>query len=359
MLYEFLKKYEKPILLLATKKTLGISEDLPSSSELEKGLPIFYQDLIEVLKKGPTHEVRALGTNDLSKGEAAAHGKESKRLGYTISQVVHGYGALCQAVTEYAQEKNLLISSAEFHELNLCLDIAIAQAVTQFENIGREDTHQEEVFRLGELAHELRNTLTSAILAHQMISKGTVGVGGNTSQVLTRAHERMRDLIDRSLSEVRLESAPKLHLQKIQVVELVSDVEVTSIAEANSRGLTLSVDVDPNLEVNADRQLIVSALANLVQNAIKFTKPKGKIWLRGKKVEDRVILEVEDQCGGLPEGKSEELFQPYTQKGKDKSGVGLGLTISKRAIALNGGTLFVRNLPGKGCIFSITLPQAK
>ncbi len=359
MLYEFLEKNKKSILDLALKKTLGISENKPTTSELEKGLPIFYTELISVLKKGPVDNdsKKPVHTEELSITQAASHGKESQRLGYTLSQVVHGYGAICQSVTEFAQDKKFTITSWEFHELNLCLDIAIAQAVTQFAKTTKKDSEKKELLRLGELTHELRNTLASAILAHEMITRGTVGTSGNTSRILTNAHFRMRDLIDKSLSEVRLQIAPEPHLQKMNLMDVISDVEATAVTEARSKGLMLTIQVDPNIEVNGDRQLIESALANLVQNAIKYTKPKSNIWVRAKEVDKNIVIEVEDQCGGLPEGKAEELFRPFTQKDSDKSGLGLGLTISKRAIELNDGTLLVRNLPGKGCVFSINLPK--
>ena len=96
----------------------------------------------------------------------------------------------------------------------------------------------------------------------------------------------------------------------------------------------------------------------MVQNAIKFTKPGGIVWIRSKAVEIRVSLEVEDQCGGLPSGKAEELFKPFAQEGTDKSGLGLGLTISRSAVSLNKGVLSVRDLPRQGCVFSIDLPLA-
>ena len=70
-----------------------------------------------------------------------------------------------------------------------------------------------------------------------------------------------------------------------------------------------------------------------------------------------VLIEVEDQCGGLPEGKIEELFKPFIQKGLSMSGVGLGLAISRSAVALCNGQLLARDIPGKGCVFTINLPR--
>jgi C4-dicarboxylate-specific signal transduction histidine kinase len=70
-----------------------------------------------------------------------------------------------------------------------------------------------------------------------------------------------------------------------------------------------------------------------------------------------VSIEVEDECGGLPERNAEALFTPFgPRRGKDRTGLGLGLDISRKAVKACGGEIRVRNLPGKGCVFSIELP---
>ena len=70
----------------------------------------------------------------------------------------------------------------------------------------------------------------------------------------------------------------------------------------------------------------------------------------------RVLIEVEDECGGLPPGKAEDLFRPFEQRGADRSGLGLGLAIARESVETNGGKIRARNLPGRGCIFTIDLP---
>jgi C4-dicarboxylate-specific signal transduction histidine kinase len=72
---------------------------------------------------------------------------------------------------------------------------------------------------------------------------------------------------------------------------------------------------------------------------------------------DRILIDVEDRCGGLPPGAAETMFLPFTQSGENKSGLGLGLSICRRSVEANGGVLRVRNLPGSGCIFTIDLPR--
>jgi nitrogen-specific signal transduction histidine kinase len=138
------------------------------------------------------------------------------KLGYSISQVVHGYGALCQAITQYVEENSSQsVFAREFNRLNFCLDIAIAEAVTEFNRGQRQNAERDEVQRLGFLAHELRNALSNAVMAYQIIKTGKVGAGGNTARILENAHTRMREIIDRSLVEVRLQKRTNCQISEM------------------------------------------------------------------------------------------------------------------------------------------------
>ena len=81
--------------------------------------------------------------------------------------------------------------------------------------------------------------------------------------------------------------------------------------------------------------------------------------LRTVTTADRVRIEVEDECGGLPPGTGHRLFEPYKQATADHSGLGLGLTICQRGAAAIGAVMAVRDLPGKGCVFSVELARTK
>ena len=115
--------------------------------------------------------------------------------------------------------------------------------------------------------------------------------------------------------------------------------------------------VEKGLAVEGDRQILAAALANVLQNAVKFTRPHGRVYLTAYAAADRVLIGVEDECGGLPDGTAELIFQPFTQLGRERTGLGLGLPISRRGVEANGGTLDVRNLPGTGCVFTIDLAR--
>jgi len=363
MLYKFLDQYKNEIIDLCKGKVSADAESKPTSVLLEQGLPIFYDELIEVLRRtavatqAHSYNKSFMSTNRIKEGNAAEHGKESLRLGYSISQVVHSYGSVCQSITEFVQTKEYKVTSREFHDLNLSLDCAIAEAVTEFEKGQNKTTNYNEVERLGSLMHEMGNSLAAAIAAHEMIQMGHVGIAGSTSQVLSQSHERLRYLIQSVNAEIRLYGHPAIKPVRIRLADIIKEVETAAVIMKKTKEVRLEVDVDSTIQLTADYHLVLSALSNLVNNAMKFTKTHGKVLVRGKKTGDRILIEVEDECGGLPDGQIEDLFKPFTQRGSNKTGMGLGLSLSRRAIELNHGHITARNIPGKGCVFTIDLPK--
>jgi signal transduction histidine kinase len=278
-------------------------------------------------------------------------------MGFSVSQVVHGYGDICQVVTQLAVETHAPITGEEFQLFNRCLDDAIASAVTEFQRRRDESVAQQGTERLGVLAHEMRNRLSAAMLAFNLLKEGTVGIGGSTGTILGRNLVALRDLINNSLVGVRVEAGVG-ERTRIQVVELVREVEEEGALEAAATKSRLVVSpVEPGIEVEGDRQILAATLGNLLLNAFKFNRPSGQVSLRIIATAARVVIEVEDECGGLPVGRAEDLFLPFEQRGANRSGLGLGLAISRKAIEAMGGSLRVRDLPRQGCVFSIDLPR--
>ena len=357
MLHEFLTLHREEIIARTRAKVATRTAPRPTAAELEHGVPLFLDQLAETLRW--EQESPARPTSAEMAQSAARHGGELRQAGFTVAQVVHDYGDVCQAVTELAIELDLPISADEFKTLNRCLDEAIAQAVTEFARQRELSLADHETERLGFFAHELRNLLGNAILAFEVLKSGTVGVSGSTGQILGRNLVALRDLIDRSLAEVRLQAG--LHRREhVSLTQLMEEVEVAAAIEAKARRLRLTVTpVEPGVMIDVDRQLIAAALANLLQNAFKFSRPKGHVVLRTDTAtaEDRVLIEVEDECGGLPPGKADELFRTFEQRSADRSGLGLGLAIARESVETNGGEVRARSLPGRGCIVTIDLPR--
>jgi signal transduction histidine kinase len=262
-------------------------------------------------------------------------------------------------VTELASETRAPITVEEFRTLNRCIDDAIAEAVTEYSRQRERSIAAAGAERVAGLAHELRNQLSAAMLAFDMLKQGTVGVGGSTGAVLGRSLNGMRDLIDRSFAEIRLEGRLQSR-ERFSLTKLVEEIEVDATMEAKAHGLELRVtSVDAGVDLEGDRQILAAAVANLLQNAFKFTHPHGHVSLTITATLERVLIEVEDECGGLPPGKAEELFLPFQQRSTDRSGLGLGLSISRKGVEAHGGVIRVRDLPGRGCVFTIDLPRLK
>jgi signal transduction histidine kinase len=273
---------------------------------------------------------------------------------------VQGYGDICQAITELADELHAPITADEFRTLNRCLDEVIAEAVTEFARQRDRSVASQNTERLGIFAHELRNLLNNALLAYEALKTGTLGIGSNTGLMLGRALLGLRDLIDSSLVEVRLEAGAHRR-ERVGLAEFMEEVELAASIDAQAQGHELTLTRSAGSEaIDIDRQLLAAALGNLLQNAFKFSRPLGRIALRTDTTTapGRVLIEVEDECGGLPPGFADEVFQPFRQRGFNRSGLGLGLVIAREGVEANGGALRVRDIPGKGCVFTVDLPKA-
>ena len=237
-------------------------------------------------------------------------------------------------------------------------DNAIAGAVTGFLRRREQSLSEQETERLGELAHEQRNLISAAMLSFQVLRGGAVAIGGSTGAVLGRALMDLRDLTDRSMTAVRLATGVNTRT-RVQLAEFIEDVEASASMDAKARGIRFTVvPAQYGVAVNGDRQLLASAVGNLLSNAFKFTRSRSHVTLRTAIESGQVRIEIQDECGGLPPGKAEQLFRPFDRRGQDRSGLGLGLAISRQGVAASGGTIEVRDLPGQGCIFSIVLAVA-
>ena len=340
--------------------------------QLSHGVPMFLDQLTRTLAaEGDGDTVGGLLISGPSGGDASAlsemgvsatvHGGELLGLGYTVDQVVHDYGDLCQAITDLAVERDAPFSVDEFRTLNRCLDNAIADAVTEFAaqrdlEVARRQS-EEENERLGFLAHELRNHLHVAKLAFAALESGRLSVGGSTGAVLKRSLGSMEALIDHSLRAVRDAALAPLHPRLFSLAIFLADAARVAELYAVDTGCALRIaEVDAQLAVEGNRELLLAALGNLLQNAFKFTQAGSEVALHAHTSGSSIIIDVEDCCGGLPDGSADTMFEPFQQGFDDKCGLGLGLSIAKRSVEADLGTLTVRDLPGKGCVFTISLP---
>jgi signal transduction histidine kinase len=345
------------------------SEPKAAGNELDHGVPIFLDQLIATLTIEQASEpLRNRIASDAPRASvseigsmAALHGRDLLERGYTLEQVVRDYGDVCQAVTSLAYKTGASIEVDEFRTFNRCLDKAIAGAVTEYAYrqaaVTTEDGVEALNSRLGPLAHELRNYLHIATYAVKAIKAGNVGMSGATGAVLDRSLIGMRNLIDRSLAEVRVTVGLPPRLKTVRLADFLNEVAASASLDPLARECRFTMTpTDQDTEVDVDPEMLAAAVGNLLQNAFKFTKRHSEVRLHAQIAGGRALIKIEDHCGGLPIGIPEKLLLPFVQSGQDRSGLGLGLDICRRSVEANNGILRVRDVPGSGCIFTIDLP---
>jgi len=215
MLHDFLTSHRDELIQHCREKVAKRFAPSQTPQVVDHGVPLFLGQLVRTLESEQLTTARAESEPGPSPvptdiGRAATlHGAELLRLGFTVDQVVHHYGDVCQAVTELAVRKKSPINTDEFRTLNRCLDEAIADAVSAFGD-ERENAILDQATdlheRLGALADEQRRLVDVSLQALGAIQSGKLAATGATGTALVKTLEELRDLIDRTLPEIRLVS---------------------------------------------------------------------------------------------------------------------------------------------------------
>lgn len=315
-------------------------------SQLLDDLPSFVDDLVLALRDPAGHWPRL--------ESARSHGEHRMRFGIDIGALIEEIAVVGEAVIAVAREDDRSPTGDEILCLNRVIGRGAASSATAYSAMrDRELTHQAgEHFSF--IAHELRTPLQTARLAAAMLS-ASPSPRPDLLARLDRSLTHLSDLVDNALVQVRLAAAPTMRRERLRVTDLVEAAWDGIADHAELRGITVKRHVT-EFELDADRRLLVSALANLLKNAVKFSREGGRVVLRVIRGEGRALFEVEDECGGMPEDVPPRLFHPYVQAHADRSGFGLGLMIVKQAAEAHGGSVRVNNRPGEGCTFVLDVP---
>lgn len=214
MLHEFLTSNRQILISRCREKVAKRFEPTATLATIDHGVPLFLQQLAETLRDEQNTQIRCVDSQPTPTptqiGRAAAlHGAELLRRGFSVDQVVHDYGDVCQCVTALAVEQNVPISTDEFRTLNRCLDNAIADAVASFGSArqlsieGQVETLQQ---RLVVFSAENQRLVDIAIQSLTAIKTGNIGISGATGTLLAHTLEELRSLTDRTLPEILLSS---------------------------------------------------------------------------------------------------------------------------------------------------------
>ena len=287
----------------------------------------------------------------------AEHGVQRLHLGYEIGAMVREYAVLRDVVFDIAEQTQRPFATWELRAFSTYLIDAIAEAASHYGRARDEQLNTQAARHLAFVAHELRNPLGSVRLAFSsLMAKGQLPVSPALPRI-ERGLQRLSTLIDQELMDTKLKGKTDLHLELTHAGELLASMADDCAAEVEAKDIELTLEVDPSVAFLADHKAIAAAISNLVRNAVKFTRDGGCVHLRAKDAGPRITIEVEDECGGLPDGKVDQMFNPFVQLGRDRSGFGLGLAIAKQAVNAHGGELRVHNLAPRGCVFVLDLPK--
>jgi PAS domain S-box-containing protein len=211
------------------------------------------------------------------------------------------------------------------------------------------------------MVHELKTPLTpilasSELLVEELTEEPLLGLAKNVHRGAENMNKRVDELLDLARGEIgMLKINPKpVDLGKL-LLEVFKDMEL--VVQNSSQSLTLEVQNELPVTM-ADDDRVRQILLNLINNAIKYSSPGGKINIRASVQDSNIQVDVQDTGRGISEDEQKNLFQPYYRvEGRERlSGLGLGLTLSKKLVELHGGHIWVTSKKGVGSTFSFSFP---
>jgi signal transduction histidine kinase len=313
--------------------------------ELVDHMPAFVDELIETA---------ATTGERLPSGTAGLHGVERLRLGFDVDEVIREYGLLHECLIQAVSGTGHRLEAEEQRVIARAINRGIADAVSQYVSQRDAELERQASAHIGFIAHEVRNGLSVARMAYENMAREAGS--GSAPERLGRSLRAVAEVVDNALTQSWLRMGVVPQVQPLHVRAFLEELVPDLAAGARERVVEQQIELPPALVISADPRLLRSALSNLVTNALKFSPAGSTVTVRASLTAERLVIDVADQCGGLPPGRAEELFSPLVQRHENRTGFGLGLAIVRQAAEAHGGTVKVRDVPGVGCVFSLDLP---
>jgi signal transduction histidine kinase len=328
-----------------------------SRGELWDHLPRFFDEVLAVLRTEEGTGPEAAAPNESA--ASVAHGTQRLRVGFDLAEVIREYEILTECILDEVEAGDGSISTRAFRHVQRILNAGRAQAISAY--IDRRDAEMAQATsqHVAFIAHELRSPLMNAFLALTALRKNEPSEDQWALGMLTRNLSALRELVDQVLVADRLAGQIQLRRESFDLRALLEQVVADNQLSAERRHIQIAMQAPPALPYRGDQRLLRSAIGNVLGNAVKFTHEAGAISVRARRHDGGITIEIEDACGGLPQGNTTELFEPFVQRGDNRTGFGLGLAIVKQALEAHGGRVSVRNVPGKGCVFALDVPDSK
>lgn len=232
------------------------------------------------------------------------------------------------------------------------------------ERLGRLVESQRQILR--DISHELRSPLTRLGVAVELTRKQAPEELSPFFDRIEKESERLNTLISQLLTLARLEHSGPLCLEnRVALDRLVEEVARDAHFEAQGKGCAVHYELEP-ADVLGSVDLLRSAVENVIRNAVRYSPPERTVTVtlrrNAERGEHRVVILVEDEGPGVPEGHLEEIFRPFYRVGEDRDrrtgGSGLGLAIAQKAVQGHKGKITAWNRPGGGLCVAMELPAA-
>jgi PAS domain S-box-containing protein len=218
-------------------------------------------------------------------------------------------------------------------------------------------------------SHELRTPVTAIMGFSELLAEDLAEVLDEEAQrrldAIRRASERLRRTIDELTEFVGTDDRTlEARQEQLDLRQLVYDAIFNVKSEADRKGIVLSEELPTTpMQVWGDRGMLLGVLTHLLENAVAFNRPKGKALVRAVEEEEYWQIDIEDTGIGIPQVELPKIFTPFYQveehMTRSVEGLGLGLSIAKRAIELHEGRIWAQSRVGEGSTFSFTLPKAR
>jgi two-component system sensor histidine kinase SenX3 len=214
------------------------------------------------------------------------------------------------------------------------------------------------------ISHELKTPVGAlAVLAEALADEADLDVVRRVSERMVAESHRVARTIDDLMELSRIELGEESARDTVDVLDVVSGAIERTAALAEARNMHIAVlDLPDGVAVLGDRRQLISALGNLVENAVKYSEPGGQVQIRVRVEGELAELMVADQGIGIPAADHDRIFERFYRvdkgRSRDTGGTGLGLAIVRHVATNHGGDVLVSSAEGEGSTFVIRLPLA-
>ena len=233
----------------------------------------------------------------------------------------------------------------------------------------RSDLAQEENSTkalITDISHQLKTPLASIKMSHELSLSQELSEEERQSFIETETQEilRMESLLDELVKLSRLENSMiQIKCENCSMKKTIREAVSQIYMKANAKDIELCVDMEQDVETPHDHKWTVEALSNILENAVKYSEESTTIYIGVSCLVNHVLIQVEDEGIGIPEGEQHEIFKRFYRgsnvKNIVKEGAGVGLYLARSIIEKQGGTIAAKRKHGKGTTFLITLPLSE